>query len=154
MTSTSVDGTEVAAPPTPGARGRLLARNLAVTAVVGTVALEIVSAFVEPSLPNDPAPLLAALAAHPVRSVVGVASFLLAEVAGIGAALGIAHLLRHRSPRLGVVGAFLIVLGGVSDAVSGAVSLVTLAMSTDPGNRAVFAALLNRVHQQPALGCF
>lgn len=138
----------------PLARGRQLARTLAVTALVGTAVLEVVSTYVEPSMPEDKTALLAGLGAHLGRAVLSLVCFVGAQAAGVGAALGVAHLLRHRSPRLGVVGVLLTVLGSTGHAVYGGINLVVMAMAADPANRATYAALLPRVDAQPVVGVF
>ena len=126
-------------------------RGVAAASLVATAALSGVSVMLQPELGEDPAAQLAAIAAAGTGATASVVAFLLAQLPFIGAVLGVAHLLRTRTPLLSNVAGTLGVVGAFGHTVFGGLSLVYLSMAGDPANRQVYAALMARLGDSPVM---
>ena len=79
------------------------------------------------------------------------AAFTVSQIPMLVAFLGIAHLLRRRSPRLSSVGSALGVVAPVCEAVMGGVAMVWLTMASDAANRETFAGVWEQVESSPVM---
>jgi hypothetical protein len=131
-------------PPTFG-------RNVAAAGLVASSVLLTVSVVLQPDLNGDPSTMLGRLDAAGWQAVVSAAGFAVGQLPFVAAALGIAHLLRDRAPRLGNVGAALSVIGAFGHAVFGGISLMYVAMSHDEPNRAAYAGLIHDLNASPIM---
>lgn len=129
-----------------------VARRLLVAgSLVLTAALSAVSSALSPDFPDGYAAQLAAIEAGGGAATVSALTFTLAQLPFLVAVLGVAHLVRRRSPRLAAVGGALAVLGGFGHAVFGGTAMVRLSMAADPANREAHAEVLSNLESGPAL---
>lgn len=126
-------------------------RNATATGLVATAALSFVSVMLQPAFSGDVEQRLASIDAAGARGALSAAAFVLAQLPFVVAVLGVAHLLRERSPRLATTGASLGVLGAFGHSVFGGVSLVYVVMAADEGNRAAYASLVQQVEESPVM---
>jgi hypothetical protein len=104
----------------------------------------VASALISPALKTDASGQLAVIAAHPSRWYWFTLLLLIGSLLLIPALLGLAALVRERSPRLGNIGGALSVVGSliaIGDVMSQFVSWQMVAQGAD---RAQMAALLHR----------
>jgi hypothetical protein len=127
-------------------------RRTAVAAclVIGP-ALAVVSNVLQPPFVSDHADRLADLAAGGAASWLSLVAFTAMQAPMLVAYLGIAHLLRTRSPRLANVTSVVAVLAAFGEAVMGGMSMVYLSMAPDVENREVYAALWADVESSPVM---
>jgi hypothetical protein len=126
-------------------------RRLAITGLVAAPVLAVVSVVAQPDLPTSAAGRLASIDAAGWKGVASAAAFAASQLPMIAAALGIGHLLRNRAPRLGLVGAVLLVAGCFGHAVFGGMSLTFVAMSHDETHRAAYAGLMDQLMSSPMM---
>jgi hypothetical protein len=126
-------------------------RTLAVAGLVAAPLLAVLSVLLQPDLPSSPTDRLAAIDAAGWRAAVSAAAFAVEQLPTIAAALAIGHLLRARSPRLGSVGATLLVAGCVGHAVFGGYMLTLVAAAGDPAHRSAYAQLVDTVESSPMM---
>lgn len=126
-------------------------RDVAAVCLVTTALLSAVSVALAPEFPSGPAERLAAIEAAGTSGAVSALAFTLSQLPFFGAVLAIGHLLRHRSPILGIVGTALGVVGAFGHGVFGGVSLVYLSMAGDVAHRSVQAELLAKVESSPVV---
>lgn len=126
-------------------------RNATAAGLVTTAALSLVSVVLQPAFPDGFEQRLAAIDATGARAGVSAGAFVLAQLPFIVAVLGVAHLLRRRSPRLSTTAACLGVAGAFGHTVFGGISLVYVTMASDEANRAAYASLVQRVEESPVM---
>jgi hypothetical protein len=131
----------------PGASSR----TLAVTGLVAAPILSAVSVLLQPDLPADGAARLASIDAAGATAAVSAAAFALAQLPMVAAALGIGHLVRPRAPRLGLVGAVILVIGCFGHSVFGGMSMTFVAMSHDEAHRTAYAGLVSDLMSSPLM---
>lgn len=117
-------------------------RNAAVLCLVLAAVLMLVSVALAPSFEGDMAQRLQSIAEGGTASTVSALSFVLAQLPFAVGLVGVAHLLRDRTPVLANLGATLAVVGGFGHAVYGGVALMMLTMAADTPNHAVHADVL------------
>ncbi|MEA2445363.1 MAG: hypothetical protein QOJ12_2655 [Thermoleophilales bacterium] len=127
---------------------RSKSRELPTTAVAVSLVLAplfaLASALVAPALKSDAGPQLQVIAQHPTRWYWFTVLLLVGSILLVPALIGIAAMVRERSPRLGDIGGGLAVLGAliaVGDVMSQLMSWQMVAKGAD---RAQMAALLDR----------
>jgi hypothetical protein len=118
--------------------------------LVGPV-LAVVSNVLQPPFVSDHADRLADLDAGGAAPWLSLVAFTAMQAPMLVAYLGIAHLLRTRSPRLANVTSVIAVLATFGEAVMGGMSMVYLSMAQDQGNREVFAALWADMESSPVM---
>lgn len=77
--------------------------------------------------------------------------FIATMVPMLVAFLGIAHLLRDRSPKLAIAGSVLGLLATFGEAVMGGTGLVYLTMASDAPNRELFAGVWEQMESSPVM---
>jgi hypothetical protein len=131
---------------TPALTRATVAASLAACAV-----LTVVSVLLMPDFSGSEAQWLQEIATSSTASAISAVLFVGAQLPFAVGLVGVAHLLRGRTPVLAAVGATLAVLGGFGHAAYGGVNLVMLQMAKDPANAAVHADVLNGVGSGPAV---
>ena len=126
-------------------------RNATAAGLVTTATLSLVSVVLQPAFPDGFEQRLAAIDEDGARSAVSAATFALAQLPFVVAVLGVAHLLRGRSPGVATAGASLGVLGAFGHAVFGGIALVYVTMASDEANRAAYAGLMQQVEESPVM---
>ena len=126
-------------------------RNAAAVGLAAFALLAALSVLLQPSFGADPASRLAAIDAAGLRGQVSAVAFLVAQLPAIAGLLGVAHLIRHRSPRLSNAGGTLAVVGAFGHTVFGGMSMVYLAMATDAEQRSTYGALIGRLENSPVM---
>ncbi len=126
-------------------------RGVAAAGLLSTAALSLLSVVLQPQFPAGFAQRLTALDEAGTRGAVSAFAFVAAQLPLIVGLLGVAHLLRGRSPVLSVVATLLGVTGAFGHAVLGGISLVYLTMASDPAHRATYAVLMKQVESSPAM---
>jgi hypothetical protein len=124
-------------------------RNAVALGLVGYALLSTLSVFTMPDLSGGSTHRLSVMD-HGSAAVSAVA-FLVAQLPGLVAFLGIGHLLRRSAPRLGTTGASLAVLGTFGHAVWGGMTLVFLTMAAQDGPRGPMAHVLDDLDNSPAM---
>ena len=126
-------------------------RTAAAAGLMTTAVLSAVSVTLQPEFPSGYVDRLAAIGASGVQGQISAVTFLVAQLPFIAAVLGIAHLLRERTPILSNLGATLGLIGAFGHTVFGGMSLVYITMATDQTNRAVYATLWERLEGSPVI---
>ena len=126
-------------------------RTTVAASLMAAPVLVLVSTVLQPPFIQGYADRLAALDEAGAAAWLSNAAFTLQQVFLLVAFLGVAHLLRHRSPRLSHVGSALGVLATFGEAVMGGVAMVWLTMAGDPTQRAVFAGVWSRLEASPVM---
>ena len=129
----------------------LFRRDTAALGLVLAGVLSLVSVVLQPAFPPGFAGRLAAIDAAGGRGVVSAMTFALAQLPLIAGLLGVAHLLRGRTPVLSSLAVVLGVLGAFGHAVFGGVSLVYVTMAADAANRGTYAGLMKGVEGSPVM---
>jgi hypothetical protein len=125
-----------------------------VTAALGLVAaaaLSVLWTVLSPPFPSDYAERLAAIDDGGTSASISAFAFTASQLPMLAAVLGIAHLIRRGAPVLANVGGTLAVIGVFGHSVFGGVSLTTVQMANDAGNRGVHAALLEDLESSPVM---
>lgn len=120
----------------------LFRRNAASVSLISSAVLGAASAFLYQPTAHDPAGTLAALHQNPGRATASAILFVLYGLPAMIGALGIAHLLRERFPRLSSIGVSLAVLGAFADSVAGTFTVVYTVMAKDSAHSDVFATVI------------
>ena len=128
-----------------------LSRKAAAAAAVTAAVLFSGSALLQPQLGGDASARLTAIDAAGLRSGLSAGAFTLAQLPFIVTVLGLGHLLRDRSSRLGSIGTALAVLGAFGHAVFGGVSMTYVVMAADHAHRSTYAALVTDVESTPIM---
>lgn len=123
--------------------------TVALSLVIGAV-LTVLSIATMPDFSDGQVSRLDAIAATPLATLSAV-TWLLSQVFVAVGVLGVAHLLRHRSPALAATSAGLVGLSCFGHIVYGGVSLVMLEMAQDPDGRQTHAAVLDRLESGVAI---
>lgn len=126
-------------------------RNVAVAALVSTALLQVVSNAFGPEWVDGFEAQLAVFGEDLTSATVSAMTFLLAQLTTLVAVLGVAHLLRERTPVLSNLVPILLGLGCFGHAVHGGVMMTQLEMAADPANVGVHAGLLEAVEAGPAV---
>jgi hypothetical protein len=126
-------------------------RTAVATCLLVGPALAVVSNVLQPPFVSDHADRLADMDAGGAAPWLSLVAFTAMQAPMLVAYLGIAHLLRSRSPRLANATSVIAVLATFGEAVMGGMSMVYLSMAQDPGNREVFAALWADVESSPVM---
>ncbi len=125
-----------------------------VTAALGLVAaaaLSVLWTVLSPPFPSGYAERLAAIEDSGTSATVSAFAFTASQLPMLAAVLGIAHLIRRGAPVLANAGGALAVIGVFGHSVFGGVSLTTVQMANDAGNRSVHAALLENLESSPVM---
>jgi hypothetical protein len=128
-----------------------LTRGTVVASLATCAVLTVVSVLLMPDFSGSEAQWLHAIAASPTSSAVSAVLFVASQLPFAVGLVGVAHLLRGRTPVLAALGAALAVLGGFGHAAYGGVNLVMLQMAKDPVNAEVHADVLSGVGSGPAV---
>lgn len=126
-------------------------RNAVVLCLVIGPVLAIFSIVLQPPFVDGYADRLSHAADAGAAPWLSNAAFIVMQVPMLVAFLGIAHLLRHPSPRLSNVGGTLAVLATMGEAVMGGVAMVYLTMAGDAANRELFAGIWEQVESSPVM---
>lgn len=126
-------------------------RNVAAAGLVVAAVLSGLSVVLQPPFPDGFAARLAAIDGAGTGAALSAAAFVLAQLPLGAGVLGVAHLLRGRSPRMSTVAASLCVLGAFGHAVFGGVSLVYVVAAGDQANRDAYASLVQQVESSPVM---
>jgi hypothetical protein len=113
--------------------------------------LTVVAVLLMPDFSGNEAQWLQAIAAASTSSAVSAMLFVGSQLPFAVGLVGVAHLLRDRTPVLAALGAAFAVLGGFGHAAYGGVNLVMLEMAKDRANAAVHADVLSGVGSGPAV---
>lgn len=124
-------------------RRAVASAGLALTAVLMATAMGM-------GVPFSGAGVLAAMSDAGDRAWLSATTYLLAQLAMIPAALGLAHLLRQQAPALSNLGATLMVLGAFGHTVHGGSVLLTIQMAADQTHHSTHAAVLDAFASSPA----
>lgn len=122
----------------------LLRRTVAACLVI-CAAITVASIALMPEFAGDHTDRLAAIAADGTTAGASAALFALAQLPFAVGLLGVAHLLRSRTPVLAILAGTLCALGGFGHAVYGGQSLVMLEMARDPQHYDAYARVLGGV---------
>jgi len=126
-------------------------RTTAAASLVVTAVLSVVSVVLAPEFVDGGRQQLDAIDDAGTTAAVSLFAFVLAQLPFLGAVLGIAHLLRERTPVLSGLGAALGVIGAFGHAVYGGVQLVSLTMVAEGGDREAYGAVLEQFQSSPAM---
>jgi hypothetical protein len=126
-------------------------RTAVATSLVAAPVLALLSTALQPPFVEGYADRLADLDEAGVAGWLSNATFIVMQVPMLVAFLGIAHLLRHRTPRLANVAAALGVLATFGEAVMGGLGMAYLTMAGDAGNRELFAGVWEQVEGSPVM---
>ena len=124
-------------------------RNAVAACLVLAPLLLLVSSAVQPPFVADHVDRLADLDEAGAAGWLSNVLFTVAQIPMLVAFLGIAHVLRARSPRLANAGSGLGVVATFGEAVMGGTGLVYLTMASDTANREVFAGVWEEVESSP-----
>lgn len=119
-------------------------RAAAAAGLLGAALLAAASRFLYQPQDTGPTALLVSFSAAHGRALASTVLFVVAELPGIAAALGIGHLLRSRRPALSNIGTSLAVAGAFADAVAGAFTLVFVQMAQVPSASPAYADVVAR----------
>jgi hypothetical protein len=122
-----------------------LTRSTVAASLATCAVLTVVSVLLMPDFSGGEAQWLQEIAAAPTASAISAMLFVGSQLPFAVGLVGVAHLLRHRTPVLAALGAVLVVLGGFGHAAYGGVNLVMLEMAKDTANTAVHAGVLSGV---------
>ena len=114
--------------------------------VVGAV-LTVVSILLMPDFSGSHAESLQAIADAGSAATISAFGFTASQLFLAVALVGLAHLLRDRSPVLAILGATLALLGAFGHAVYGGVNLIMLLMADDLGALSTHVGILERSEQ-------
>lgn len=126
-------------------------RNVAAAGLVAAAVLSAASVVLQPTFVDGYAARLAAFDDAGARSAVSAVTFILGQLPLLVGVLGVAHLLRGRSPRLSAVAATLCALGVFGHAVFGGISLVYVVAAGDESHRDAYASLMQQVEGSPVM---
>lgn len=104
-----------------------------------------------PPFPDGAVQQLTAIDEAGASATASAVLFCASQYVMLVALLGVARLARRRSPRLATVGGALGVIGCLGHAVWGGVSLLTLQLAADAGNRVAFAGAVERLESSPVM---
>lgn len=124
-------------------RRTVASAGLALTAILMAVSMGL-------GVPFSGAGVLEAMFDAGSRAWLAAIAYLLAQLAMIPAALGLADLLRREAPVLSNLGATLMVLGAFGHTVHGGSVLLTVQMAADQTQRSTHAAVLDAFSSSPA----
>lgn len=125
-------------------------RTVAGGGLVLTAVLMAVAMGTDVPFSGDGVEVLTAMDDAAGRAWLSAMSYLFAQLAMIAAALGVAHLLRERTPLLSNLGGTLAVLGAFGHTVHGGGVLLTIQMSRAASDREAHAAVLDDFAASPA----
>jgi hypothetical protein len=128
-----------------------LRRITAAGGLVLAAVLSVVWTALQPPFPAGYADRLAAVDRAGTSAAVSAALFVVSQLPMLAAVFGIGQLARSRAPVAANLGVGLSVLGVFGHAVFGGVSLVTVVMAGDVGNREVYGQLLAQVESSPVM---
>jgi hypothetical protein len=128
-----------------------LTRGTVAASLATCAVLTVVAVLTMPDFSGSQTQWLKEIAAAPTASAVSAVLFVGSQLPFAVGLVGVAHLLRDRTPVLAALGAALAVLGGFGHAAYGGVNLVMLQMAKDPANATVHADVLNGVGSGPAV---
>jgi len=126
-------------------------RNIAAAGLVVAAVLSGVSVVLQPTFVDGYAARLAAIDDAGAAGALSAVAFVVSQLPLVVGVLGVAHLLRGRSPRLSTVAATLCVLGAFGHAVFGGISLVYVAAAGDAADRDAYASLMKQVEASPIM---
>lgn len=126
-------------------------RSITAISFVAAAALMVVSVLLQPEFPDSATERLAAIDAGGASSVISALTFTSAQLPFIVAMLGAAQLLRTRSPIMSILTGSFGLIGGFGHAIFGGISITTLVMAADAANHDLYAAVLARVENGPAV---
>ena len=129
----------------------LFRRNAVVACLVLAPLLLLISLALQPPFVGDYVQRLAGLDEAGAAAWASNVLFTVAQMPMLVAFLGIAHVLRARSPRLANIGGGLGVVATFGEAVMGGTGLVYLTMANDSANREVFARVWEDVESSPVM---
>ena len=129
----------------------LFRRNAVVACLVLAPLLLLVSSALQPPFVGDHVERLAGLDDAGGAAWASNVLFIVAQVPMLVAFLGIAHVLRARSPRIANIGGGLGVVATFGEAVMGGTGLVYLTMAGDSANRELFARVWQDMESSPAM---
>jgi hypothetical protein len=128
-----------------------LTRSTVAASLATCGVLTVVSVLLMPDFSGGEADWLREIAAAPTASAISALLFVGSQLPFAVGLVGVAHLLRDRTPVLATLGAVLAVLGGFGHATYGGVNLVMLQMAKDPANASVHADVLSGVGSGPTV---
>jgi hypothetical protein len=128
-----------------------LTRSAVAASLATCGVLTVIAVLLMPDFSGSEAQWLQAIAAAPTAAAVSALLFVGSQLPFAVGLVGVAHLLRDRTPVLAALGAALAVLGGFGHAAYGGVNLVMLQMAKDPANAAIHADVLSGVGSGPAV---
>ena len=126
-------------------------RNAVMACLVLAPLLMLISSALHPPFVESYVDRLADIDERGAASWVSNALFILTQAPMLVAFLGLAHLIRTRSPRLSCVVMVLGVLATFGEAVMGGTNLVYLTMAGDSENREVLAGVWEQMESSPAM---
>jgi hypothetical protein len=129
----------------------LFRRNAVVACLVLAPLLLLISSALQPPFVADYVERLAGIDEAGGAAWASNVLFTVAQVPMLVAFLGIAHVLRARSPRLANIGGGLGVVATFGEAVMGGTGLVYLTMASDSTNRELFARVWEEVESSPVM---
>jgi len=129
----------------------LLLRTTVVAALAVCGVLTVVSVLLMPDFGGTMVERLEAVAEAGTAASVSAFGFTLSQLPFAVGALGVAHLLRGRTPVLAALAGLLMLLGAFGHAVYGGVGLTMLAMADDEQHHAVHAQILTAGERSPAM---
>lgn len=128
-----------------------LTRATVVASLAACGVLTVVSVLLMPDFSGSESQWLQEIATASTASAISAMLFVGSQLPFAVGLVGVAHLLRDRTPVLAALGAVLAVLGGFGHAAYGGVNLVMLQMAKDPANAAAHADVLRGVGSGPAV---
>lgn len=128
-----------------------LTRGTVAASLATCAVLTVVSVLLMPDFSGGQADWLREIAAAPTASAISALVFVASQLPFAVGLVGVAHLLRDRTPVLAALGATLAVLGGFGHATYGGVNLVMLQMARDTANTGVHADVLSGMESGPAV---
>ncbi|TXL56606.1 DUF4386 family protein [Aeromicrobium terrae] len=129
----------------------LFRRDVAALGLLLNAVLSAVSVMLAPAFPSGAAARLTAIDDGGAAAATSAALFVAAQLPLVAGVLGIAHLLRERSPALSNLGGSLGIVGTFGHAVFGGISLTYVVMASHPDDRAQYATLVDRIESTPIM---
>lgn len=128
-----------------------LRRDAVVVSLVLAPVLMLASSALQPPFVADHAERLREVDAAGAAAWVSNSLFIATQVPMLVAFLGLARLLRDRTPRLAVAAGILGVLATFGETVMGGTGLVYLTMASDSANRELFAGVWQDMESSPVM---